>query len=468
VSGISKLSAVGVAIAALALAAAPASAARPLALGLFDPRYGVADPDAERFLFDSTAAAGAQIAKIGVAWRAVVTSAPANPADPADPAYDFDYVDRAVRDAAARGLEPMLMAWSAPDFAEGPGRPADAAVGAWKPSPGAFADFGRALATRYSGGFATAAGGLPRVRYFQAWNEPNLHHHLAPQYEGETPVSASTYRELLNAFHDSVKAVSADNVVVTAGTGPYGDEPPSGRTRPLRFWRRLLCLDADSKATACPARARFDVLAHHPISPNASPARPPSSRDDLTAANFGSLRKLLRAAEAQGTTATAGRHPLWATELWWETSPPDAAQGVRPRVQARRIARAFSLLWRQGASAAIYFTVRDDPYVPAEYLDIASSGLFYLSGDPKPAATAFRFPFVTSPAGKRTLIAWTRAPAGGKLRIKVRRRGHWRTVRERRVDAGEVFEVRLAADVGRRLRAQVGGERSLVWRRGSG
>jgi hypothetical protein len=468
VSAISKLLSVGVAaIAGLALAPAPAHAARPLTLGMFDPRYAVPDdPDAVRFLFDSTAASGARIAKIGVGWRGVASNAPADPADPADPAYDFGYVDRAVRDAASRGLEPMLMVSSAPDFAEGPGRPADAAPGSWKPSPSAFADFGQALARRYSGVFETAAGVLPRVRYFQAWNEPNLPNHLAPQYEDETPVSASAYRELLNAFYDSVKAISADNVVVTAGTAPYGDEPPSGRTRPLWFWRQLLCLDEASRATACPVKARFDVLAHNPISPNASPARPPSSPDDLTAANFGSLRELLRAAEAQGTLATAGPHPLWATELWWETRPPDSLQGVRPRVQARRIARAFSLLWHQGASAAIYFTVRDGAYVSSDYLDTSSSGLFYVGGAAKPGATAFRFPFVATRAGKRSLAGWGRAPVGGRLLIKMRRRGRWQTVKKRSVDPGEVFEVRLPADVGLRLRAQVGGERSLVWRRG--
>ena len=38
------------------------------------------------------------------------------------------------------------------------------------PDPAAFGAFARALAARFSGSFQ----GLPRIRYFQAWNEPNI------------------------------------------------------------------------------------------------------------------------------------------------------------------------------------------------------------------------------------------------------------------------------------------------------
>src|SRR5262245_17283841 len=228
----------GVAASAAALpllaGAAPASAARPLATGLLDPNYGLADPAAEAFLFDRTAAVGARYAKIGVGWRGLTTGVPANPADPADPAYDFSYVDRAVRDAAARGLRPLLFLADAPAFAEGPRRPSGATPGTWKPDPNAFAAFARAVATRYSGEFAAEPSLLPRVRLFQAWNEPNLSNHLTPQYNGDEPVAPTLYRTLLNAFYAAVKGVHPDNVVITAGTAPYGDDPPdASRTRPL-------------------------------------------------------------------------------------------------------------------------------------------------------------------------------------------------------------------------------------------
>src|SRR5438270_90526 len=70
-----------------------------------------------------------------------------------------------------------------------------------------------AAARRYSGAFA----GLPRVRYWIAWNEPNLSSFLTPQRNN---VSANIYRALLNAFASAVKAVHQDNQVVAGQLDP--------------------------------------------------------------------------------------------------------------------------------------------------------------------------------------------------------------------------------------------------------
>ena len=85
--------------------------------------------------------------------------------------------------------------------------------------PAALAAFSGAVATRYSGGF----GGLPRVRHFQIWNEPNLSFWPSPQREGEREVSPDYYRKMLNSAYAAIKGVHADNQVVTAGTAPFGD-----------------------------------------------------------------------------------------------------------------------------------------------------------------------------------------------------------------------------------------------------
>jgi hypothetical protein len=449
-------------VAVLAFAAAPAHAAPPLTTGLIDPQYGTADSALEAGLFDDTRMAGAEIAKIGVSWRGVAVDLPADPANPADPAYDFAHVDRAVRDAAARGIEPMLMITAAPDYAEGPDRPADALAGTWKPSPDAYAAFGRAVAGRYSGSFA----GLPRVIYYQAWNEPNLLGHLAPQYEGDQPTAATIYRNLLNAFYGAVKSVDPGNIVVTAATGPYGDPPGSGRTQPLPFWRDVLCLNLALRPIACPVKASFDILAHNPMNAVSSPPQPPEEPEDLTVGNFGDLAELLRAAERHRTTATPGPHPLWATELWWETNPPDNLQGIPPRTQARWLEQSFYLLWRAGAAAAIYLSARDATFHPGDFTEVASSGLFFEDGTPKPALTAFRFPFVGVRDRARRPLAWGRAPVSGLMRIRTRVRGDWETIKRTRVNAAEVFKLRLPVDApARRLRAQVGRTRSLTWRR---
>ena len=83
--------------------------------------------------------------------------------DPADPNYDFAYIDREIKLAHQRGLTPLV-------YIEG--TPAWASVeidGGTRASPKLLGQFARAAARRYSGSFQ----GLPRVRYWQAWNEPN-------------------------------------------------------------------------------------------------------------------------------------------------------------------------------------------------------------------------------------------------------------------------------------------------------
>jgi hypothetical protein len=449
----------------LAVVAAPASASRPLRLGLFDTAYGSADPAQEAFVFDQTRAAGASIAKIPLNWRGVTGGMPDDPADPTDPAYDFSASDRAVRDAAARGIQPMLMVTDAPDFAEAPGRPPDAKPGSWKPSAAAYGDFATAVARRYSGSFATSAGTLPRVRYYQAWNEPNLSGYIAPQYEGDEAVAPSIFRDLLNSFYAAVKGVDPDAVVVTAGTAPYGDPPGAGRTHPVTFWRDVLCLDSAPGSSACPAPASFDVLAHHPINTGGSPRKGAIDPDDATTPDFGRLEKVLRAAEKTGRIATPGPHPLWATELWWETNPPDRLNGVPLRTQARWLEQSLFLFWKQHVSTVIYLSVRDSPYHPDNPLEISAEGLFFEDASPKPALTAFRFPFVATRGGDRSTQVWGRSPVRGRVRVQRRAHGRWEFLGAVRAPAGGVFRLRLGDVGGRRFRAVVGSERSLVWRR---
>jgi hypothetical protein len=72
------------------------------------------------------------------------------------------------------------------DIVDAPGwaEPSGVAHGT-TPNPSAFGDFARAAASRYGGSFA----GLPRVRYWQAWNEPNLNLYLKPQWVDRIPFS---------------------------------------------------------------------------------------------------------------------------------------------------------------------------------------------------------------------------------------------------------------------------------------
>ena len=173
----------------------PAGAVRGLTTALVSGFYGDADDAVRHQWFDTTVRANAGVVRIDLVWASLVgPQPPADPRNPGDPAYNFTPIDRAVRGAAERGLGVYFTIYQAPPWAEGPGRPAiadDALLGpgAWKPDPGALGDFATALATRYSGAFTDPATGqpLPRVRYYEAWNQPDIPQYLAQDCEGGEP-----------------------------------------------------------------------------------------------------------------------------------------------------------------------------------------------------------------------------------------------------------------------------------------
>jgi hypothetical protein len=428
--------------------------------GLSGSEYTSSDPELRGHWFDETVNAGAGIVRINVLWRTMVSSPPGNPSDPADPAYRFASLDAAVVDAAARGLQVMLTVYDAPAFAEGPNRQTSAPRGTWKPDPAQFGAFAGALATRYSGSYQ----GLPRVKYFEAWNEPNLSVFLSPQWNGKQPAAALHYRLMLNAFDTAVHDAVADAVVVTAGTAPYGVKTGGLRMHPLRFWRAVLCLKRDGRklvGARCAQKPRFDILAHHPINTSGGPRHRAVHPDDASTPDLGKVRRTLRAAEKHGKVS--GRHPLWATEIWWESDPPDTGRGVGLKKHARWSEEALYLLWKAGADAVINLVIRDPAYNPQAPNRTVEAGLFFRDGSPKPAFTAWRFPLVVDRRSSDRGVVWGRAPVGGQLRILKRLGAGWRVVERRNIRARKVFTEKVGLLGTPQFRATVGGESSLVW-----
>jgi hypothetical protein len=444
----------------VALAATPrAEAARGLTTGLYAPEYFSSDSSIRDRWFDATAEANVGIVRFLVRWRDVAgSSAPADPTDPSSTGYDFSDVDRAVREARQRGFEVLFTIYDAPHWAEGPGRPSGARPGSWKPDAAAFGDFATALAQRYSGAFPDPAGPgvLPRVRYYEVWNEPNLIGFLAPQWEGGEPESPSIYRRLLNALAGAVKGVHGDNLVVGPGTSPFGQPRGQRQMRPLYFLRELLCLDGRGKPKPkpCPERPQLDVVSHHPIAVNQGPRYTAEHPDDVSAGDFEKVTRTARDAEKLGTLP-GGRHPLWVTEYWWLTKPPSPS-GVTAKKQAQWIEESLYVFWKDGASVAIDYLLRDDPTY--------ATGLFTSGGRKKPAYRAFSFPFVTDRRSRKRIIAWGKAPEGGKLRIELRKGGGWKPAKRLSVADGGVFKTGIRLRGPGRLRATIGDQRSLVWR----
>lgn len=461
--------AVAATVVGLTLAPAGAQAARPLDVGFADYLYESAQ---SKLWVERTAAINADVIRVNMPWSLVAFHKPANPRDPADPNYNWNGYDEAIRNAVEHGFDVDLTVMWAPAWAEGPNRPSreQAPAGSWRPDANAFGDFAHAVAKRYSGTYEVDGRLLPRVEYFEAWNEPNLGTYITPQFQGRRNVSADIYVKLLNRFYDGVKAESPGSKVVSGGTAPYGDKPgaKARKTSPLQFARELMCLSPKLRRTGCPGgeRPKFDVYAHHPINRAAPPTAHGPRDDDLMIADFADLTRTVRKAEKLNTIGTSGRHGLWANEVWWQTNPPDKGEGVSLLTQARWMQQALYLLWKQGASNVSFLQLRDAKYKPGEYtLDTYQTGVYFFNDKPKPSARAMAFPFVTDRRSKSTLFAWGKAPRTGKLTITAKRdgRGGHRKVRTLNVTEGRVFTTRLRIRGDAELRARVGKSKSLVW-----
>jgi len=233
--------------------------------GLVDyPLFMQSPAPVQAFWLNRGRALGSTTVRLQAFWSQIAPSRPSHSFHAADPrasGYQWASLDTDVRAAAAQGQSVVLLVRAAPSWAEGPGRPSGVAAGTWFPNARDFGAFAHAIALRYSGRFRDPLHrrtSLPRVRYFQAWNEPNLPNYLMPQWSRNSngtrqPVSPGIYRALLNAFYGGVKSAQRDGFVLAAGTGPYGDPPATGQGRmaPVTFLRGLFCLDAGLGPQPC-------------------------------------------------------------------------------------------------------------------------------------------------------------------------------------------------------------------------
>jgi hypothetical protein len=200
------------------------------------------------------------------------------------------------------------------------------------------------------------------------------------------------------------------------------------------------------------------VLSHHPIGINPNEAA--LSPLDVSTLDWHRLKRVLAKAEHTGQVLPRRPKPLWGTEFWWISNPPNPT-GVPIWRQARWIEQTFFLLWKQGVSVAINLPIEDAHPGPATL----QSGIYFLSGEPKPSATAFRFPLVAHREHGRTLV-WGIAPESGMVQLQKKRGGGWVTIaRVRSQGAPHPFEFWLRDPAKRRVtfRAQQRHSTSLPW-----
>jgi hypothetical protein len=429
----------GVLCSALALAAvSSASAAGPLRTGFLDPgAFGGENAGASVVRAQK---AGATMTRIILSWNVVAAATPTDPANPDDPAYNWDAVDSQVVVAASGGLEPIINITAAPTWARGK---AVGLPGTW-PSPTKLAQFARAAARRYSGSFTPASqtDPLPRVRYWEVWNEPNAGSDLAPQRVKGRVVSPAHYRKMVNAFAGAVHAAASGNLVVAGTLGPFAHNSKDIQVvSPMEFMSDLLCVSMQAPhRKTCSTRTQFDVWAHNPYT-NGGPTWESKIPGDVSIGELPQMRAVLTAAKSHGTIVSNGQPQFWVTEFSWDTNPPDP-KGVPMKMHARWVSEALYRMWQAGVSTVIWFRLQDDPLRLSPY----QSGFFTTSGQAKYSLEAFRFPFVAF-SNKSGISVWGRTPLGKPGAVIVERQtgSGWAQAARLKADRYGVFSSQLTA-----------------------
>jgi len=412
----------GIVAAALALAAAAGAGVTPppLITGVYDPA-SLSGPDAATAAA-RIRAAGATFVRLRLDWAAVAGSSPgADGADPANAAYDWSSFDAQLQAVVTAGLTPIVDVLGTPRWAAGDGT---------APAPANLQAFAAAAARHYDG----STEGLPRVRYWQIWNEPNLNNYLEPQFVDGTPHSPGVYRSMTNAFAAGVKSVDSTNLVVAGGLAPYGIQQKGQALNgvlsvaPLRFMRELLCMSAGAHPhPTCGAKVAFDIFSIHPYTWG-GPTHSAYSSDDTAIGDLPEVQALLGAAWRAGHIRAPARPPLWVTEFSWDTNPPDP-RAISTALQARWTSEALYRMWKDGVGVVTWFLLRDMPLSTPFQSGLYLAGPTLATDSPKPTLRAFRFPFVAFPAAHGVTV-WGRTPAGTAASVAIQRRdgSAWRTV----------------------------------------
>jgi hypothetical protein len=474
-------------LALLSLLSSRASAA-PLLTGFLDEQSEIDGAHRDTNM-DNMKLAGATGVRYFIYWSQLASTKPAQPTDPQS--YDWTKIDRMVISAHDRGLEPILDIARAPHWAEQPlSEPvAGQGPGSANPKPNEFHDFALAAATRYSGAYAADGGSctpnvdcLPRVRYWQAWNEPNYPWFLVPQYNSSgAMVSPGIYRNLVNAFADAVRSVTLPsaaprNFVIAGGTGPWGHpKSPS----PLAFARAVLCIQP-----SCNTKTKFDAWSTHPYT-KGGPTHKAKNAGDVEIGDLPALRKVLNAAQSKGKIVNvnnASKADLWVTEFSWDSNAPDP-KAVPMKLHQRWTSEALYRMWQSQVRMLVWFTVRDRP-LPESFWQ---SGFWYCGQpttaddlvfnpgnlcaiDPandvrKPSFEAFRFPFIAFAKNGKVSV-WGRVPPGASKFVAIQRKksGSFKKVKSLKADSAGIFRwTQSTSWTTGFYRAKISGETSLAF-----
>jgi hypothetical protein len=412
-----------VALAAFSTLVSPASASKSQWAIFEDHVYLVrSGPDVREQTLDEIKSLGADTLRIEIKW-AEVAPRPGSKSRPSFDASDpsaypgFGPYDGLVQRATAKGFRLLItVAPDAPTWATAGGR-----GGNYKVDSRDFADFARAVGRRYSGAF----GGLPAVKYFSIWNEPNHIFFLKPRAQ-----SPRIYRRLVERGLPALRAAApAGSRIFVGELAPVGTATKV--LGPKRFLQQWLCLDSrfkrlrgsSARKAGCQRFKRVAAhgFAHHPYGPTgAVPAR----RDII---NISVIRRL---ATALDKAARAGRInrglPIYNTEFGFQTNPPDPFISTSPSRQAQLLneKEEYSYRYPRLKSYSQYLLYDDAARSGSSALRWAGfqTGLRHAGGSVKPAYEAYRLPIVVKKRGRGVLI-WGRVrPGTGTRYAQLQRR----------------------------------------------
>jgi hypothetical protein len=406
-------------------------------------------------------ALGADTLRIAVKWNEVAPAPLSSERpgfDAADPAQypGFAPYDDLTRRALPKGFRIIMgLAPDAPRWAtEGVPAVTPETVN-FRPSAREFGRFAAAVARRYSGEF----GGLPAVRYFSIWNEPNHELFLKPNQE-----SPRIYRGLVSAALPRLRANAHDDAKVFIGeTAPAGRPPKV--IGPREFIQRWLCLDrrfrplrgAAARREGCRRLRRIDAdgYAHHPYGPA---QRVPKRRDLVSLLAIQRLGSYLdRAARA---ARLAPGLPIYSTEFGLQSNPPDPTVSTTLARQAQLLNEKEELSYRYPRLRSYaQYLLYDDPPRPGPP-DVTWSGfqtgLRFTDGTRKPAYDAYRLPIVVR-RRTRGVSIWGRVrPGAGTRHVQLEHRDDGRFVSDGKriaTDSAGYFLVRRRAAASYRFRA---------------
>jgi hypothetical protein len=356
----------------------------------------------------------------------------------------FRALDTAVKSATAAGMQVQIdLGFWAPRWAVAR-RLGRSTRQRWRPDAVAFGQFAEAVAKRYDGNYADPTSKknkpLPAVRMWTSWNEPNHPTFLLPQSERTRSghwrdVAPHVYRAMHEAAYNSLKRVDLQNRVLVGGLSSRGARRigPTRNIPPLRFLRELACVNERLEPLDDPACRDYhplqaDGFAYHPYSFEAAPDVPYGGPDTVHVADLGRLTDLLKQLHDKGRIAT--QLPLYLTEFGYESNPPDRGRGVPPDTQARYMAQASFLAWRNPDTRMFAQFLFQDLADPRSY----QTGLLFPDGHSKPALQAFKLPFwaqAQQSNGQTYVLAWgqvrpDRGPQSVALEVQ-RPDGTWHT-----------------------------------------